>query len=50
MGLWDPFQMAELHGLEIGVTNYLLSVMILQVVNGLSDTQWSSSTYQDWVV
>ena len=27
----DPFQMAELHGLYMGVTNYLLTGMILQV-------------------
>ena len=23
-GLWDPFQMAELDGLQMGVTNYYL--------------------------
>ena len=31
LGLWDPFQMAELYGLSMGVTNHLLTGMILQV-------------------
>ena len=31
MGLWDLFQMAEIYGLHMGVTNYLLAEMILQV-------------------
>ena len=34
LGLWDPLQMAELHGLEMWVTKYLLTGMILQVQGG----------------
>ena len=31
LGLWDSLQMAELHGLQMEVTNYFLTGMILQV-------------------
>ena len=39
IGLWDPFQMAELHGLYMGVilTSYVRPGMILQVRPGKMD-------------
>ena len=52
LGLWDPFQMA-IHGLYMRVDNYLLTVMILQVLSagvslmnltGANGREWQKST------
>ena len=47
IGLWDPFQMAELHGLQMGVilSTYVRPGMILQV---LLDAFFSLSPYTNF--